>query len=446
MSSPKSSNMNLFQQVMALWEDEHPYNAGHMVRLRGQADVAALQAAIQTACQLAGVGKLVLDRERKRYQYEPAESIDLSEIQSGDSAVETLCRTVTEQINTPFPDEPHHPVRWLVLDDLKTDSHFLVAIYRHLAADSVSMRLLIRRVLNRYSRTPEPGEEQPLNVHPPDYTRVMRHHYRRLGYLTTLVDATQLYLRLRHAHRMSEREGGAEGSRFHLFDAPEGLIGCLAGACRLRGVSVNDAFLAALCGAIAEITPLRCHHPRRRALALSTAVDVRGEASEDLSNCFGLYLGQSVTIIDEADAADFGQLLAGIAEQTRVEKAEKRFVGPEWNFLIIAILRGRFSLKSTRTWYRKVYPISGAVSNVKLGAPWFTGASERILDYIRISPTGPALPLVLTPTTFGDKLNLSLVYHQASLTCAEARRLIELFLDRLERFASAGTHHRCGGV
>jgi len=74
---PKSCKLNLFQQTMAFWEEVHPYNAGQVVHLRGRADVALLQAAVQAACQLSGVGRLVLDREKVHYHYEPVESVEL---------------------------------------------------------------------------------------------------------------------------------------------------------------------------------------------------------------------------------------------------------------------------------------------------------------------------------------------------------------------------------
>lgn len=442
--SSKFCKLNLFQQVMALWEEVEPYNASHVLRLRGRADIPRLHAAVQTACRLAGVETLVVDREKNRYHYEPTESIELREVESGDSVVETLCRTVNEEMNTPFPEGPHHPLRWLVLDDRKSGSHYLVAIWRHLPADDVSIRLLIRRVLNRYSGTLQPGDDKPLHVLPPDYARVMRHHYWRLGYLTTFHRAARLYLRLRHVYRLPEFEAVGGRSQFSLFEAPPGLIGRLAAACRSRQVTVHDAFLAALGAAIAETTPHRCRHPRRRALALSSAVNVRPHAREDLSHCFGLYLGHWVTIIDQPETGDLGQLLTRIAEQTRLEKAERRAVGPAWNFWAVTRFGRWFSPKGTRGWYRKVYPISAGLSHVKLSAPWFKGAAENLLDYIRISPTGPALPLVLASARMGDRLNFSLGYHYSSLTSPEARKLIRLFLVKLERLAGRGNAGFCG--
>ncbi len=435
---PTICKLNLLQQVMLVWEEIHPYNAGHVVRLRGRADVASLQAAVRTACRLAGVGTLVLDQKQRRYRYEPIGDIEVHEITRADPAVVTLCRTVTEELNTPFPDAPHHPVRWQVLDDPISESHYLLAIYHHLAADSFSVRLLVRRVLNRYCQTSLPEGEEPLQMLPPVYGRVMRHHYRQLGYVKTLLRAVRLYFRLRHVHRLPELSARGDRSAFVLFETPDGLIGELSAACKARRLSVQEAFLAALFAAMAETTPDRRRHPRRSGLALATVLDGRGEANDDLSACFGLYLGQSVTVIAQSDLADFARILARVGEEMRREKAEKRFVGPHWNFLIAVLLRRYFSVRGTRAWYRKVYPLSAGLSNVRLDARWFGAGGDRILDYIRISPTGPALPLVLTPTTIENRLNLAVTYRESSFSRPDVLKLLEVFVEKLERFASHG--------
>jgi NRPS condensation-like uncharacterized protein len=360
--------------------------------------------------------------------------------------METLCRVVSEELNTGFPDEPHHPVRWLVLDDPKTASHFLVAIYQHLAADSFSMRLLMRRVLNRYCDTTVPEEEESLQVLAPAYSSVMRHHYRRIGHLKSLVRVVQDFRRLRYVHRIRDLGNTGERARSLIVHAPEGFIGRLVAGCRSRQVTVNDAFLAALAGAIAEITSPHRRHGRRRGLALATAVDVRDEASESLSNCFGLYLGQIVIVIDKPDEADFASLLIRIATHMRREKAEKHFIGPQWNLAIVGVLRRWLSVNVARDRYRKAYPLSAGMSNVRLDAAWFRGASTRILDYIRISPTGPALPLIFTPTTYGDRLNLSITYRESAFTEAEIRKLVDLFFDKLTPLLARGHTVSCGYV
>ena len=435
--TPRSCKLNPFQQVMALWEEVRPYNFAHVIRLRGPADAVLLHEAIQTACQVAGVGKLVLDREGRRYFYEPAETVQLCEMKSEDSSLETFWRTIADEINRAFPEEPHHPVRWLVRDDPGSGSHFLVAIYRHLVADFASSCLLLRRVLNRYYRMPT-GDEKPLVVHPPDYSRVMRSRNWRRDYLTTFFQAARRYFRLRHVYRLPDLREGGEGWQLHVLETPHGLIRRLLAASIRRRVTVTEAFLAALCAALAEMTPHRRQHSRRGGLALAHIVNVRGEAREDLSNCFSVYLRESVTIIDDPDVEDFETLLSRIVAEVRRERAERRFGGLDWNFLVLARLRRWHLMKNTAAWYRKVYPLAAGVSNVRLSTSWFTGISDRILDSISIVPPGPALPFVLFPTAVDDNLNVSFVYRESCFTQPEALKLVELFVEKLELFASSG--------
>jgi len=432
------NRLNPFQQTMALWEEIHPYNGAHVVHLRGRGNVALLQAAIQGACQRAGVGKLALDLRKFHFHYEPAEYVELREIKGKDPVIEALRQTINEELNTPFSDEPHHPVRWMVLDDPKTETHFLVVIYRHLAADGFAMRLLVRRVLNRYLQAPLPGEDGPLQVVPPDYARVMRHHYRRLGHIKALLRTIDTYFQLRGVHRMRERRDGDERSRSLIFDAPEGCIERLAAACKVRQVTVNDAFMAALYRAIAEITFTRRGQSHRRGLALAAPVDVRDEAREDLSNCFGFFLGQVLMITSEPDVGDVEQLLIRTAGQMAREKTKKHFIGPQGTFVILAFLRRWFSFRVTRARYLKAYPVSAGLTNVRLDASWFKGAADFVLNYIRVPPTGPMLPIVLAPTTYSNRLSLGVTYRDSSFTEAETRELIDVFFATLELLAADG--------
>ena len=55
-----------------------------------------------------------------------------------------------------------------------------------------------------------------------------------------------------------------------------------------------------------------------------------------------------------------------------------------------------------------------------------------MLNYIRVPPTGPMLPIVLAPTTYSDRLSLGVTYRESSFTEAEARQLIDVFFATLE--------------
>jgi NRPS condensation-like uncharacterized protein len=433
-ASARSVKLNLFQQVMALWEEVWPYNGCCVVQLRGRADFAALQKAIEYSCRQAGVGKLVLDLKAGTYFYEPIESIRLDPIDRVDSIMESLCQFLTEQINTPFPRQPHHPIRWAVLDDSRTDTHFLVVVLHHIAADAVSILLLVRHVLARYYGASRILSARPLRVNAPDYLRVMKHHHWRLGYLRTFLRSLRLYLNLRYVYRMPQWKDRGETSRVLLFDGPPDLIPRLARACRTREVSVHDAFLAALASAIAETTPDRRAQRRRRRLALGTAVDVRPAAAEDLSDCFGLFVGHWVTLINDPDAAEF-EMLEQVAQQTRLEKSERRYAGPQWDWRIVLFLHRYFSMKEDRAWYRKVYPLSAGVSNIRMSASWFGVPKEKILGCFLVPPTGPALPLVVSPATVDDQLKLAVVYREAALSDSQVRTLMDLFLTKLEHFS-----------
>jgi hypothetical protein len=58
-----------------------------------------------------------------------------------------------------------------------------------------------------------------------------------------------------------------------------------------------------------------------------------------------------------------------------------------------------------------------------------------LLDYVRISPCGPMMPLVFTPTTLGDRLNVGLTCRESVIPRDRADSLFAVFLDRLQRFA-----------
>ena len=431
-----SGRLGLFQEMMALWEEFHPYNAAHVLRLQGRAEPDRLREAIENATVVSGVGAITVDADGRSYRYGPAGAAEVREAvrcvtADGEEALQAVASALTAELNRPF-EEGRHPVRWIVLDDPATATHFLVAAYRHIAADSVAMRLLIRRVLNRHLGFPVEGDEEALDVTPPEAASLFKRHARRLGLPRTLVRSGRLYFELRRVHRFREREDAGDAETCRLFKTREGFVERLAAACKARGVTVHDACAAALISALGEMTPLRSAHERRRGLAVATIVDLRGEAEVDLSKAFGLYLGQSVIVVREPGRLDFDELLRRTSSEMRVEKEEKRFAGPQWSHWLIARLRDWLPYENSRAWYRKVYPLSGGLSSVRLDASWFGEGGARIAEYFRVAPCGPAVPLVLAPTTFDGELNFSLTWRDSTWTAEGAEKLMGLLMARLE--------------
>ena len=423
---PVTERLNLFQQMMGRWESVHPYNAAHIIRLRGSPDFQSLQRAIETGCSAAGVGELAVDYERGELTYHDAQSVSLEQLPDGAD----LHQVVSEQTNNPFPKGWHHPLRWGLLRAADRRSYFLLATYHHVAADGYAIQTLIADILSRYAGT---KPRYPLAVGVPGYDQVMQHHYRRLGYLPTFIETLGQFLRMRRAYRMRESRGMDEGTEFCTYSAPAGLIDALAHACRASRASVNDAFVAALGISIAQIKAPSRRQNRNR-IAVGNIVNVRPWAGQDLSRYFGLYLGNLVTLMESCSGGDLRSLLGQVTCQSRAQKQRCYPAGPQWNFMLIKYLWPVMRISNTRRNYLRIYPLSGGLSNINLNRSPLAG-NPLILDYCRACPPGPILPFVVAPTTWGSQLNVSVVFRSASLKRERIDALIERFLGELQRFS-----------
>ena len=81
---------------------------------------------------------------------------------------------------------------------------------------------------------------------------------------------------------------------------------------------------------------------------------------------------------------------------------------------------------------RKSLPMSGGISNVVIRDPWMNENRDVILDYHRGVSTGPNVPIVLSPTTFRDHLNVGVSYRIAGFSRAKIDALMEMFRDQIE--------------
>ena len=159
-------------------------------------------------------------------------------------------------------------------------------------------------------------------------------------------------------------------------------------------------------------------------LAIGNIVDLRPHAGRDLSDTFGLYLGFTHAVCRGSDLTDFLAARAWIASQNRASRHRDGIAQTTLAWMFAASIGGRF---------RK-----GRISSIIFTAkeiPLTAGLSEResrrsagrrrcrgncLRDYIRVSPTGPMAPLVLSATTVGSKMNLAITYRSALLDQAGA--------------------------
>jgi len=86
--------------------------------------------------------------------------------------------------------------------------------------------------------------------------------------------------------------------------------------------------------------------------------------------------------------------------------------------------------------YRKRVPLAGGISNVNLNRTWAASFHpDPLLDYIRVSPTGPMMPLVFTPTTLGDHLHVGFTYRTNLISNDRAQQMAADFTHRLRALA-----------
>ncbi len=165
---------------------------------------------------------------------------------------------------------------------------------------------------------------------------------------------------------------------------------------------------------------------------MGTIVDLRPLAAGRLDNQFGLFLGFVNVIAGERDLADFDRLLGRISAQHRRAKQNHTAAsGMLW--LMASVIAAKF-LPSEKAYhfYRKHMPLAGGISNVNLSRSWASAHHPHLIrDYVRVSPTGPMIPVAFTPTSLGDDLNLAMTYRSAIIPRETAEAMAEGFLSRL---------------
>jgi NRPS condensation-like uncharacterized protein len=206
---------------------------------------------------------------------------------------------------------------------------------------------------------------------------------------------------------------------------------------RSQGVTVNDVFVAALAEACGGLVPMQSR-PGRRDLAVSSIVDLRPYlANREQRRGFGCHLGFSGVVCRERDLRHWPRLLQSVARQNRIERDGRSGPPGVW-WMHAAEIATRFVPPGRLyDFYRKEAPFAGGISNVNLNDTWFREqhAAGRVLDYVRVSPTGPMVPVVLNVTTLADAMRLTMTYRSNLLNDWTAAELAEMFTRRIASFA-----------
>jgi hypothetical protein len=432
-SGMRPRRLNVFQRLVRQWDLVHPYNASQVLRIRGAADPAAMNRAWREAITTSGLG---LPRVMGRsYWYEPL---------NGDVARQEVARLpegtsleeyISGELNRPFDGAGEFPLRPFLLQEQGT--HYAGIVYQHWVADSASIRMLLRDWFARL-HDPATARTRPMAIARYGYWGLYGPHRARWSMHEQVLMFARNASRMRRVRRIRTTNPRDYTMRFTLHRVDDGVLERLLGVARRHGVTLNDLFLGAMADVCDRyLTPRE--NARRQDLALGTIVDMRGRSPFDMSNIFGLFLGFANVIFQRSELDDWSRMVRSIAMQTRAHKANDAAPASSL-WMGAAVLAGRMLPQwKTSSFYRKHMPLAGGISNVNLNRTWAARYHpDPLLEYIRVSPTGPMVPLVFTPTTLGGQLHFGLTHRCAVITDAIAQQMAARFIECLHLLADGG--------
>jgi len=404
--------VNDFQQLMRQWTALAPYNAGHIMRVSGAPDLERWRAAFTTVLKTLGLTEPIL--------------IELSTL--------ALDQKIIQELNCPFVPGTL-PLRAFIMADQR-DSYLIGVIYDHWFADSPSLRALMQRVFVHYSG--DVGNLPPLRVAGDDEDAL---EHSRFGF-RALISCLRDYLRHRRACRIHLRDPLDFDAGFFSIHFPDGAIDRIRAYAKKYEATVNDVFLATASQALGKLTAeQRKSEPSPRAkrdrVALATAVDLKPRSARNPDD-FGFFVGYFTVVHDRPEMQPLPQLVAATARETSASKSAARALEFTWGLRIARWIwnwssRPRFKAQ----FFQKGLPFLAGISNVNLTGSWAdqekmpaTGQA-MVLDYFRVSPVGPLVPLVFTFTTIRNHLSLCVTYRTTAFSQNQAEQIATELMEGL---------------
>ncbi|MBC8107656.1 MAG: hypothetical protein H7Z14_13780 [Anaerolineae bacterium] len=433
MGSPDANSLNVFQRLIRQFDAIHPYNAAQVMRLRGQADQVVVDRAwVETLSDL-GIGPIRVVAKRFE-QSGPTET--LPDVKVLDPLTGDLAEQLTRGLNRPFNPNGLDPFRPFVLKE-DQDSYWAGVVYQHRVADSVSIRMLLREWFLRMF-DPQRARRVPLRIAKRGYWNRFGPGHAPWSVGGAVLDTMRWSARMKSARRIEQRDGfTGTDTHFSLHHLPDGLVTELFAVARANDVKINDLFLTAMartCDRHIAARPTK----KRYNLALGTIVDLRAGSREVADDEFGIFLGFTSVLCKRHHLNDWRALARSIAFQNRRSKKLASAESSQFR-LAVTVLAGRvFSRESLLNWYRKRAPLCSGISNVNLNRTWLSKyCPDPVMEYVRVSPVGPMMPVVFTPSTLGEKLHFGLTCKTAIVSTQLARTIANDFSQNLIEIARA---------
>jgi len=412
----KKGKLNTFQQAILQWEELHPYNAIHVVKIEDKLDATRLKDIIVSHIERLGLSGLVVDRDSRQFTYSGGKpDIDLSIYEwSGDS---TLSDEIERQINTPFRPRKGVilPFRFFVIK--KHDSFYLGLVYYHLIASADSIIVLLKSIIDHYKDKSNPSILPVFNLYPPVYRIPFKLKYIS-GWLLTLPEHISS---MKRASRPKYHDMNDFSTGFKAFNIIPPYSLSIIEKAKEIGVTVNDMFLGLLMLAISPLASQRNNAKRRRNISVASIVNIRDDLSIRTED-FGVFLSYFNVSHEVPEGVDLITLVKDIHGQTERIKKYRLYLRTVLELHIALFLIRSLFRKRKEKFFPKYNPLWGGITNINLNNFWAGGNTPS--EYLRAVSTGPATPLVLSFTTLHDTISVGLSYRKTVFSESDIKKII----------------------
>jgi hypothetical protein len=431
-SDNRLGRLNAFQRLMLQWSELHPYNAVHVYRIARPLERARLVDAVRQTFFATGLGLVEIDAGELTYRCRTDYAPEVTVVDGGDDPESALADWVSRELNRPFARPRCKPWRFSALR-AGADAHYVVVAYDHWVADSVAARFVLQHVLDRYCGWNRPENRRPLDLYPGTYREVFPQRLGPAGLLKAGVHSFGQWMGTRQAAQVPYASSRQMDVRFELHRAAAGTAPRLREFARSLGATVHDVVLAALGRAMAAHLPRRATQ-KGRSLSLGTIVDVRGEAQEDLDGSLGAFLSYFLVRLAADRSMGLAEAVRCVAAATGPIKARRTYLNSMLNMKLAGAVWPRLRATAKPFFMRRMLPMTAGVSNVVIRDGWLArSANGDVTEYFRGASTGPILPLVLSPTTLGEQLNVGVSYRTAGFSSRKIADVMGLFMEQIER-------------
>lgn len=427
------NRLNAIQKMMLQWSEIHPYNASHVCLLRGLGDLERLRWAVKETFHKHDLGTVEIAAGGRRYRTEFTGELEVRAVAAEADRSAQLERLVADELNRPFARPRGCPMRFVIMPG-QFDSHYLVTTYDHWTADSVSSRLILRQILARYLDRDLPERERELRAYDGTFRQAFSSH---MGCQRVISAVSNVVGRVLRPCKVAQPAFGSVhdlATGYGFSTTSPDIVDRMRCCAKSLQVSVHDVILATLAQTMHHHLPRRALRDPRSRIALATIVDARRDASPDLQGQLGTFLTFHVVNLPGSAGGTLSDTIRQVSVQTSRLKATCGHLNSVVDMKLLGSIWPALTTRRRAAFVRNAFPLTAGVSNVVISENWFGAAgNDQVLDYFRASPTGPAVPLVLTPTTFLDRMNIGVSYRATAFSRDRVDALLDTFLECVEK-------------